>query len=281
MIMNNSIAMILIATAAMVSTCKESDFSGGANDGAKKGATGTNSTGIKGGSDGLPLPTPTVVADGPTPSPNPSNPGNPPGTTPPGGCVSSNNGVIMNFENSPVGPFDGSTFWTSRGVRFMTNMRVVATTRLNQSQPSKDDQAWLCVKCTGSPSRNRLISAAAETQVGTRALASVNPKSETQAIEIAFAAPVAVGSFDLIDDDGSEQWTLTLFNQASQPLETRPLSSYKGYRPSNTGNGHPMTLTFSRPTADVQGMRLVGHKSGGFFGFAFDNFNFDVCPAKP
>lgn len=271
----HSIAMVLISTAALVTTCKQSDFTGSSGDDGKKGATGTNSTGIKGGSDGVPTVTPNASAT-PTPSADPSTP---PGSTPPGGCVSSNNGVVMNFENSPVGPFDGSTFWTTRGVRFMTNMRVVATTRLNQSQPPKDEQAWLCAKCAGSPSRNRLIDAAAETQVGTRVLASAIPRSETQTIDVAFAAPVAVGSFDLIDDDGSEQWTLILFNQASQALENRPLSTLKGYRPSSTGNGRPMTLTFSRPTADVLGMRLIGHKSGGFFGFAFDNFNFDVCPA--
>lgn len=269
---DKSLFAFLIATAVAVTTCKQSEFSGNSDSGKKGAGTTPGSANIQNSTDVVATPTPTPL---PTIVPGTQLPG---GTPLPGGCVSPPTEAVITFESNPVGPFDGNTFWATTGVRFLTNMRVVATTRQGQPQPPQEAQAWQCIKCPKSPSRNRLMDSTAEAQVGLHVLASTTPQNATQALDMAFANPVAAGSFDLIDDDGSEAWSLILFNANSQVLENRPLSTLKGYRPSNTGNGRPMTLTFSRPQADVAGLRLIGAKPNGFFGFAFDNFNILACP---
>lgn len=273
MLLNKSLFAFLVVSAMAVTTCKQSEFAG-RNESAKKGAGNGTGANIQ-DSTAVASPSPSVTG---LPTIYPSNPVVQ-GSPPPGGCATPAPGTIMNFESNPVGPFDSNTFWGTHGVRFLTSMRVLPTTRAGQPQPPKDGQAWQCIKCAGTPSRNRLMDATAEAQVGLHILASTIPANPNQSLDVALASTVSTGSFDLIDDDGSEGWSMILFDPSGQVLENRPLSTLKGYRPSSTGNGRPMTLTFARPQADVAGIRLVGYKSNGFFGFAFDNFNIQACPA--
>lgn len=264
---------------ALISTCKHADFaskSGKGQGGEFHGADPNNpTTTIPSDPDDVP---PIDSDDQPDqPTDVPVNP------LPPGACTEMGpNGKpygVIDFENVSVGVVDGNTkFWGTHGLKIVNSMRVLQTTRLGDSQPSKDDQAWLCKKCAGKPSRNRLMDSASEAIVGRNVLASTYPKADIQTFQLIFAAPVASGSFDLIDSDGSEDWIVTLYDASGVVLEAKKLSSVKGYKPSKTSNGKPTRLTISRPTADISALRIDGHKDGGYFGFALDNLEFKVCP---
>ena len=197
---------------------------------------------------------------------------NPPGCTE---AVKKN----IDFEATAPGAFDGSAFLISNGLKFTSPMRVVSTTRRHESQLAKSDQAWLCILCVGAPSRNRLADAASESIVGRRVLASVSPGADIQTLEISFTSPIASGSFDMIDEDGSESWSVVLFDDKGAILETKKLEAFKGYRVSKSGNGKPMRIAFARDKAEIGGLRVIGSKKHGYFGFAFDNFDIKACPA--
>ena len=185
----------------------------------------------------------------------------------------------IDFEATAPGAFDGNAFLISNGLKFTSPMRVVSTTRQREQELAKSDQAWLCILCVGAPNRNRLADAASEAIVGRRVLASVSPGADIQTLEISFTSPIASGSFDMIDEDGSESWSVVMFDDKGAILETKKLAAFKGYRVSKTGNGKPMRITFARDKAEIGGLRVIGSKKHGYFGFAFDNFDIKACPA--
>ncbi len=188
----------------------------------------------------------------------------------------------IDFEATAPGAFDGSAFLISNGLKFTSPMRVALTTRQHEKELAKSDQVWKCAKnsvCAGSPNHNRLADAASEAIVGRRVLASVSPGADIQTLEISFTSPIASGSFDMIDQDGNESWSVVLFDDKGAILETKKLESFKGYRASKTGNGKPMRIAFARDKAEIGGLRVIGSKKHGYFGFAFDNFDIKACPA--
>jgi hypothetical protein len=195
------------------------------------------------------------------------------------GCSETQALPKLDFESVQVGALAADAFWKSHGIKFAKPQRVVKTTRIGESQLAKEERAWNCAKCPGSPSWNRLADKESEDLVGQRVLASADPKNEIQTIDLVFAAPVKSGSFDLIDDDGSEKWTVIFFASDGKELEKKELQSFRGYSLKKTRNGRPLHVEFDRPNKDIEAMRLVGAKKSGFFGFAFDNFKMDICPS--
>jgi hypothetical protein len=193
-------------------------------------------------------------------------------------CTEPATSTRLDFESAVPGVLKSDAFWASHGIKFTKDYRIVKTTRVGEPQPSKDQQAWLCILCKGAPIWNRLEDAAAESIVGRNVLASAEPKNSVQTIDIVFAQSISNGSFDLIDDDGSEKWLMMLFDNDGKELEKRGLQSFKGYSLKNTRNGKPLRVEFSRPEADIGAIRLIGSKKSGFFGFAFDNFTAKICP---
>jgi hypothetical protein len=101
-------------------------------------------------------------------------------------CISRDPGFVkvLSFETPPKG-FVGTThanmqlaneYESLYGVKFSSSSGHQAilrqTSRQGEAQPIAGDEAWLCVLCAGSPSRNRLLDAAAETTVGRFAVSS-------------------------------------------------------------------------------------------------------------
>jgi hypothetical protein len=195
------------------------------------------------------------------------------------GCSEAQRLPKLDFEGAQIGVIAGDAYWASHGIKFAKPQRVVKTSRQGDAQLPKEERAWLCALCKGSPAWNRLADKESEDAVGQHVLASAEPKSDIQTIDMVFAEPVKAGSFDLIDDDGSEKWTVIFFDAAGKELEKKALQSFRGYSLKKTRNGRPLHVEFDRPNKDVGAMRLVGAKKGGFFGFAFDNFKMDICPA--
>jgi hypothetical protein len=264
--MRSSFALHLCATGIMVFSCRQVEDMRGQERGT---SANKNRGGLDGGSmlgnDTIDI-TPAVTEKIDTSKPIDA------------GCGESQILPVLDFESSQPGALAADAFWKSHGIKFSKPQRIVKTTRVGEAQPTKGERAWNCAKCPGSPSWNRLVDKESEDKVGRHVLASADPKSDIQTIDMVFADLVKTGSFDLIDDDGSEKWTVVFFDSDGKELERKELQSFRGYSLNKTRNGRLLRVEFNRENKDVGSMRLVGAKKSGFFGFAFDNFKMDICP---
>ena len=213
-------------------------------------------------------------------------------------CISRDPGFIkvLGFETPPSG-FIGAThanmllsneYETLYGVKFSSSAGHQAvlrkTTRINESQPPSGEEAWLCVLCDGSPSRNRLLDASAEATVGRFVVSSTAAaKNEGGIIRVDYKIPVATLSFDLIDVDGSENWIIESFDEKGVLMaELTKSVTMDGYDTEKTGNGAPthVEIATTNGEAQIKAFVIRGDKPGSKFGFAFDNFDPGIPTCK-
>jgi len=213
-------------------------------------------------------------------------------------CISRDPGFInvLNFESPPVG-FVGAThanmplfneYESLYGVKFSSSNGHQAilrrTSRRGEAQLPSGEEAWLCILCSGSPSRNRLVDTAAETTVGRFVVSSTAAaKNEGGIIRIDYKIPVATLSFDLIDVDGSERWVVESFDANGNLLpELTQTVTMSGYSTDRTGNGAPTHVEIATPSglAQIKAFVIRGEKPGAKFGFAFDNFDPGIPTCK-
>jgi hypothetical protein len=213
-------------------------------------------------------------------------------------CISRDPGFVkvLSFETPPKG-FVGTThanmqlaneYESLYGVKFSSSSGHQAilrqTSRQGEAQPAAGDEAWLCVLCAGSPSRNRLLDAAAETTVGRFVVSSTAAaKNEDGIIRVDYKIPVASLSFDLIDVDGSENWIIESFDAKGVLLPDLTQSvTMDGYNTDRTGNGAPtrIDIATANGSAQIKAFVIRGDKPGSKFGFAFDNFDPGIPSCK-
>lgn len=213
-------------------------------------------------------------------------------------CISRDPGFVkvLSFETPPTG-FVGTThaniplaneYETLYGVKFSSSSGHQAilrrTTLKDEAQPPAGEEAWLCVLCEGSPSRNRLLDAAAETTVGRFVVSSTAAaKKEGGIIRVDYKIPVASLSFDLIDVDGSEKWIIESFDEKGVLLPDLTKSiTMDGYDTDRTGNGAPthIEVATANGLAQIKAFLIRGEKPGSKFGFAFDNFDPGIPTCK-
>jgi hypothetical protein len=203
---------------------------------------------------------------------------------------------VLNFETAPKG-FVGSThanmilineYRSLYGVTFSSSNGyqpiLRRTTRRGEAQPPAGDEAWLCILCDGTPSRNRLVDQAAEDRVGRFVLSSTAAAKQAGGIlRVDYSIAVASLSFDLIDVDGSESWVVEAFDGSGNMLPglTQTVVQY-GYNTDRTGNGAPSRIDIA--TADgvarIKAFTIRGEKPGSKFGFSFDNFDPGIPSCK-
>lgn len=195
--------------------------------------------------------------------------------------------AVIDFEsppfNSPNYVLDQDFLWDNYGVRFKPidkngnvdphgKMVIRRTSRRGESQPDNDEEAWLCVKCPGSPSKNRLMDEEEERRVG-RYILSTDSATSTKhsGVIIEYKSPVHELSFDMIDIDGGERWTIQGYDPAGEPIkDTLDYLEADGYgKKSYTGQALKFEMKSNEPIASI---RMYGEKKISYFGFAFDNF---------
>jgi hypothetical protein len=213
-------------------------------------------------------------------------------------CISRTPGFVrvLNFESAPSG-FVGvshanmtlsSEYENLYGVKFSSSNGhqavVRKTSRQNEFQPPAGEEAWLCILCEGSPSRNRLLDAAAEAAVGRYVVSSTAAaKNEGGIIRVDYRIPVASLSFDLIDVDGSENWIVESFDASGKIIgELTKSITMDGYNTDRTGNGAPTHIEIATADglAEIKAFVIRGEKPASKFGFAFDNFDPGIPSCK-
>jgi hypothetical protein len=213
-------------------------------------------------------------------------------------CISRNPGFVkvLNFESAPSG-FVGvshanmtlsNEYENLYGVKFSSSNGhqavVRKTSRRNEFQPPAGEEAWLCVFCEGSPSRNRLLDASAEAAVGRYVVSSTAAaKNEGGIIRVDYRIPVASLSFDLIDVDGSENWIIESFDVNGMVIgELTKSITMDGYNIDRTGNGAPTHIEIATADglAEIKAFVIRGEKPASKFGFAFDNFDPGIPSCK-
>ena len=205
-------------------------------------------------------------------------------------CIERPVGVssVLDFDTPPLSVAAGTQanmiitnqFAASHGVKFSVSAGhdavIRRTSRANEPQIPAAEEAWMCILCQGSPSRNRLLDAAAEQSVGRFVLSTSAAAANASAeLRIDYLIKVASLNFDLIDVDGSEVWLVEVFDAAGNivPAYTQSISE-AGYDLSRTGNGAPTRISIksSDGAASIAGFLIRGEKPSQRFGFAFDNF---------
>jgi hypothetical protein len=197
-------------------------------------------------------------------------------TPPPSAASHANAAITRDYEAT-----HGVTFSASGGHDVMIRW----TTRLGEAQPPAADEAWRCILCAGSPSRNRLANAAAEAAVGRYMLSSTAAaQKESATLRVDYTIPVSSLSFDLVDVDGDEVWIVEAFdvNGALLPDLTRSVT-VSGYQVGATGNGVPTRVSLATGDASrtVAAFVIRGDKPSQLFGFAFDNFETGIPDCAP
>lgn len=203
---------------------------------------------------------------------------------------------VLNFETAPKG-FVGSShanmiltndYKALYGVTFSGSNGyqpiLRRTTRRGEVQPPAGDEAWLCILCDGTPSRNRLVDQEAEDRVQRFVLSSTAAAKQAAGIlRVDYAIAVASLSFDLIDVDGSESWIIEAFDAAGNILpELTQTIVQDGYNTDRTGNGAPSRIEIATAdgTARIKAFSIRGEKPSSKFGFSFDNFDPGIPSCK-
>jgi len=195
---------------------------------------------------------------------------------------------VIDFEKNPNGPASlrnsiiTNDYTQSQGVTFSVDGNHEAivrhVVRRNESQLPQEEEAWMCILCQGSPSRNRAIDAQAEAQIGRQVLSSTAAAAkEDGALRVDYVYPVSELSFDLIDVDGREVWVVQATDRDGSDIPGLSVDvSATGYRLDRTGNGAPtrVVIKSATNTAEIYGFYITGQKDSNLsFGFAFDNFD--------
>lgn len=162
-----------------------------------------------------------------------------------------------------------------------SNMVIRRTTREDESQPDDSEEAWLCAKCPGSPSKNRLKDQASEEEVGRYILSTTDATTDKSlGVQIDYKTPVYDLEFNLIDIDGAEEWEIQAYTQGADGLvpinEASAKASLKGTGyGADSFTGKPFAVPLSA-TEPIYAVRLFGDKKIKYFGFAFDKFRTGV-----
>jgi hypothetical protein len=168
----------------------------------------------------------------------------------------------------------------THGVKFRSGGQqpiIRRTSRRGDAQMPSVEEAWRCILCDGSPSRNRLKDTAAENQVGQYILSSTAASNQASSnLEVLYTIPTKRLSFDLIDVDGDEVWIVEVIDQLGKEIpELTQRVSASGYSTASTGNGIPTSVEVieTQDPPRIRGFRIRGSKVIQAFGYAFDNFD--------
>ena len=95
-------------------------------------------------------------------------------------------------------------------------------------------------------------------------------------LRVRYTSPVDALSFDLIDIDGGETYTINVFDAANVLLSTQSLTAGD----PGTGNGIATRVGFT--VDNISRLEVLGSRTqSGGFGLAFDNFNTTVDTTNP
>lgn len=168
---------------------------------------------------------------------------------------------------------------TKYGVQFTAikggSLAIAKIVERDDEEP--DFKAWLSVLCPGKPNNNRACQGG---EVGKRVLSMTDAK-DTKEVEllVTLVEPVDSFSFDILDVDGGETWSITATDSMGQTIPTQKVSS-AGYG-SNSGNNRTTNFTVQTLGRTIKSVRIVGTKKIDIFGFGFDNFRTGMAPCKP
>lgn len=213
---------------------------------------------------------PTTIPEGPIkPDPNPCNP-----------TVSSG---VVNFEEfSEYADISKephrSLILQKYGIQFDAitggNLAIAKVVGRGDSEPSF--KAWMSVLCPGRPNNNRACNGGS---VGKRVLSMTNAKSTKIAeLSLTLIEPVQSLSFDILDVDGGETWTITATDRDGNPLPSQKVSS-AGYG-SSSNNNRAKNFQVKALGKEIKSVRIHGTKNIKIFGFGFDNFVTGITPCK-
>jgi len=147
---------------------------------------------------------------------------------------------------------------------------------VDQGDSEPSFKAWLSVLCPGSPNNNRACNGGS---VGKRVLSMTNAKSTKIAeLSLTLIEPVQSLSFDILDVDGGETWTITAIDRDGNPLPSQKVSS-AGYGGSSNNN-RAKNFQVKTLGKEIKSVRIHGTKNIKIFGFGFDNFVTGITPCK-
>ena len=221
-----------------------------------------------GGEGGVALPT--VVPTNPEmPSPPPCNPN-----------VSSERENFEEFSESADISKEPhrSLILQKYGIQFdaITGGNLAIAKVVNQGDSEPSFKAWLSVLCPGRPNNNRVCNGGS---VGKRVLSMTNAKStRTAELSLTLIEPVQSLSFDILDVDGGETWTITATDQDGNTLPSQKVSS-AGYGGSSNNN-RAKNFQVKTLGREMKSVRIHGTKNIKMFGFGFDNFVTGITPCK-
>lgn len=190
---------------------------------------------------------------------------------------------LVNFEEFPeyaniaIEPYR-SQILQKYGIQFdaITGGNLAIAEVVNEGDSEPSFEAWWSIKCPGNPKRNRVCNGGS---VGRRVLSMTNAtNTRTAELSLTLIEPVQSISFDIIDMDGNETWTVTATDRDGKSLPSQTVSS-SGYGGSSGNNGATnfQVKTLGR---EIESVRIHGTKSIKIFGFGFDNFKTGITPCK-
>jgi hypothetical protein len=154
------------------------------------------------------------------------------------------------------------------------NLAIAKVVKQGDSEPSF--KAWLSVLCPGRPNNNRVCNGGS---VGKRVLSMSNAKSTRVAeISLTLVEPVQSLSFDILDVDGGESWSITATDKDGNTLPSQKVSS-AGYGGSSNNN-RAKNFQVKTLGKEIKSVRVHGTKNIKIFGFGFDNFVTGITPCK-
>ena len=164
------------------------------------------------------------------------------------------------------------------GIQFdaITGGNLAIAKVVNYKDEEPNFEAWLSVLCEGMPRNNRVCNGG---NVGGRVLSMTNAKdTRTAELSLTLVEPVQSLSFDIIDVDGGETWTVTATDRDGKRISSQKVSS-SGYGGSSGNNGATnfQVKTLGR---EIKSVRIHGTKKIDIFGFGFDNFITGITPCK-
>lgn len=147
---------------------------------------------------------------------------------------------------------------------------------VNQGDSEPSFKAWMSVLCPGRPNNNRACNGGS---VGKRVLSMTNAKSAKIAeLSLTLIEPVQSLSFDILDVDGGETWTITATDKDGKPLPAQKVSA-AGYGGSSNNN-RAKNFQVETLGREIKSVRVRGTKNIKIFGFGFDNFVTGIPPCK-
>jgi hypothetical protein len=154
------------------------------------------------------------------------------------------------------------------------DLAIAKVVSRGDSEPSF--KAWLSVLCKGRPNNNRACNGG---NVGKRVLSMTNAKSTRVAeLSLTLVEPVQSLSFDILDVDGGETWTITATDKDGKPLPAQKVSA-AGYGGSSNNN-RAKNFQVKTLGKEIKSVRVRGTKNIKIFGFGFDNFVTGITPCK-